>query len=277
MLALWHLLSLDAPTVAALWVSFVARACGITLPWRSIAAMFLAVWMLYAADRLLDGLHIGQSADLEARHHFHHRHRVGFMGCIAFAGAVLAILVPELPADALRLYKALASLLVAYFLLIHLAGERLRRLVPKEVAVGLFFSAAVFIPTAARLPTLRLSLVPVSLLFAAVCTLNCLYVYCWEHTGDMPYGHWTTRWATRHLSAISATIVVCGLTLAGFENVRHIPVPVSAHLYLVSVASTLAAVLLRVLHTLRRRFSAIHLRAAADFVLLTPVLLLPWV
>ena len=53
-LVLWHLLSLDAPTVAALWTWFIARANHIRLPLASPVAMALAVWMLYAADRLLD-------------------------------------------------------------------------------------------------------------------------------------------------------------------------------------------------------------------------------
>ena len=53
-LALWHLLSLDAPTVAALWTWFIASANHIRLPLSSALAMALAVWMLYAADRLMD-------------------------------------------------------------------------------------------------------------------------------------------------------------------------------------------------------------------------------
>ena len=51
---MWHLLSLDAPTVAAVWVVFVGRSVGVRLPWVEPAAMFVAVWMIYAADRLLD-------------------------------------------------------------------------------------------------------------------------------------------------------------------------------------------------------------------------------
>ena len=45
----WHLLSLDAPTVATLWTIFVARACRVELPASFAGAMFLAVWIIYAA------------------------------------------------------------------------------------------------------------------------------------------------------------------------------------------------------------------------------------
>ena len=57
-LALWHLLSLDAPTVAALWTYFIARANHVQLSYAVPAAMFLAVWLIYAADRLLDTRHL---------------------------------------------------------------------------------------------------------------------------------------------------------------------------------------------------------------------------
>ena len=81
-LRLWHLLSLDAPTVAALWTVFVARAVRVELPWNVPVAMFAAVWAIYAADRLLDA---GRQENLEARHRFHgvHRPRVrdGAGGC----------------------------------------------------------------------------------------------------------------------------------------------------------------------------------------------------
>ena len=53
-LELWHLLSLDAPTVAVLWTWFIAASVHIALPLTSLLAMGLVVWMLYAADRLLD-------------------------------------------------------------------------------------------------------------------------------------------------------------------------------------------------------------------------------
>ena len=105
-LALWHLLSLDAPTVAALWTLFVARSVHLMLPWTAPAAMFLAVWMIYAADRLLDarGLASGSwqtgkletGPVLEARHHFHDRQRSGFFSGITIASVALAALLPRL-------------------------------------------------------------------------------------------------------------------------------------------------------------------------------------
>ena len=97
-LTFWHLLSLDAPTVAALWTWFIASANHLHLPAVSIVAMFLAVWMLYAADRLLDARNIDASStgDLEARHYFHNQHRSAFLTGILAASITLAILLPRL-------------------------------------------------------------------------------------------------------------------------------------------------------------------------------------
>jgi hypothetical protein len=238
--------------------------------------MFVAVWMLYAADRLLDArpqLNGAPPPDLEERHRFHHRNRTRFLAAIATASIALAALLHRIDPQALRLYTLLATLLAAWLLLIHtrplpadkrpLPGDKARRL-PKELAVGLFFPAAIFIPTVARAPQLRAALLPAAALFAAICTLNCLFLYAWENPAPRLRAHWTTRWACNHLPAL-ATVVI--LTAALLPTLPPIDAPPA-------LACTLSAVLLLTLHTLRRRLSPLILRALADAVLLTPLLLL---
>jgi hypothetical protein len=267
-LALWHLLSLDAPTVAALWTWFIARASDIRLPAAAPAAMAVTVWILYAADRILDARALDSDAanELEERHHFHHRHRRAFLTGIVLAAPTLTALLPHLDAAAIRLYLAEGTLLAAWFLILHATPSAHR--LPKEIAVGLFFSAAVFIPTVAREPTLRPALLPTAILFAALCSLNCLFIYAWEHndsarhTGRPP--HATTRLALAHLPALALTTAIAGATLALIH-----PAPIAS-------ACAVAAVLLLIVHRNRGRLSPIHLRAAADFALLTPLLLLPF-
>jgi hypothetical protein len=281
---MWHLLSLDAPTVAALWTWFVARCCGLSLPWIAPTAMFLAVWMLYAADRLLDARPLDDGStttDLEERHRFHHHHKQSYLIGIIVVSIILAALLPHIYIAALKLYALLASLLFGYFFLIHIypansppTGNAHR--LPKELAVGLFFPAAIFIPTVAREPQLRFHLAPLALLFAAICTLNCLYLYAWEHpetlkhAGTHSSAHWTTRFATRHLPFLTVFIILCAIASA-FAFFSVIPV---GNLLLV-FSCGLSTALLLLLHTQRLRLSAIHLRALADVALLTPLLLMP--
>ena len=269
-LALWHLLSLDAPSVATVWTIAVASAAGLHLPFTAPAAMFVAVWMLYAADRLLDARPLpgGQPPpELEERHRFHHRHRRVFLIVIAVAAFVLAALLHSASPAAMRLYALLATLLGAYLLIIHARAHGTLRL-PKELAVGIFFPAAIFIPTVARLPQLRLDLLPIALLLAALCSLNCLYLYAWEHPGPRLRAHGSTRWATHHLVALTWTAAALSLLLILVSPL------LTLHRGTIILTSCILAscLLLLLLHHLRHRINPLHLRALADLVLLTPLI-----
>jgi hypothetical protein len=269
------LLSLDAPTVAALWTWFVAHCCGIALPRRSVAAMFVAVWILYASDRLLDAR--GNTTGLEERHHFHHRRRRIFIPFVAIAAVALAALTPGLSPAALRIYALLAALLAGWFLVIHTRLAHERRL-PKELAVGLFFSAAIFVPTVARRPDLRLSLLAPAFVFAAVCALNCMYLYRWEHPRDRSNANWTTRVATHHLTLAAAIILVAafaGIAPRAFPGLAsRVTLPVVASTWPITAACVLSTLLLLGLNRSRAKISPLNLRAAADLALLTPILFL---
>jgi hypothetical protein len=279
---LWHLLSLDAPTVAALWTWFLATTNHIRLPLAAPLAMAVAVWMLYAADRLLDTRRLDalpfvgdQLQELEARHLFHHRHRRGFRIGIVVCSLVLALLLPQLAPAAIRLYLVLGSLLFGYFLLIHSPGPNADMSLPKELAVGIFFSAATFVPTIARQPELRPALLPMALLFALLCSLNCLFIYAWEHPDPTPRTHPATRRALRFLGSLTLFTACAGLVLAGLS--LHAPSRLAQ--WPIPAAATVSALLLLLLDRLRRshRFLApTTLRAAADLCLLTPLLFLPF-
>jgi hypothetical protein len=262
LLYLWHLLSLDAPTVATLWTWFIARANHIHLAASSLLAMATAVWMLYAADRLLDGQGT-QSNALETRHHFHHRHRKSFLIGIAVASILLALLLPRIPMEAIRLYLILGGLVFGYFIVIHATNSAHR--LPKEIAVGVCFAAAVFIPTVAREPNLRLVLMVPALLFAALCSLNCLFIYAWEHPMGTPLQqpHALTAAALRHLPLLASAAGVLSASMVFLDH--H-------SLWQISTAIALSAFALVELHRQRKLYDALTLRAAADLVLLTPVL-----
>jgi hypothetical protein len=271
-LTLWHLLSLDAPTVAVLWTWFIASANHIHLPLASILAMVIAVWMLYAADRLLDARVMGPSQPepegLEARHYFHHHHRRAFLSGMLLASIALAVLLPRLEAEAIHLYLILGGLLFGYFILIHASGSAHR--LPKEIAVGLFFAAATFIPTVARRPDLRISLLPLAILFATLCSLNCLFIYAWEHSNQTHSSHpphALTSLTLRNLPLLTITLIVLSVAFALLDHQapRLIPCAIAA-----SAASLL------VLHHRRHQTARLTLRSLADLALTTPLLILPF-
>ena len=282
-LELWHLLSLDAPCIAATWTFFIGWAAGIKLSPLDPVAIFLAVWMLYAADRLLDARSLFVNAlapDLEERHHFHHRHRHMFLPALVGATLPLIWLLHRLNAAALHLYTLLAVLLAGWLLLVHAQDDpdALARRLPKEIAVGVFFAAAVFIATVARVPGLRLSLAPSALLFGGVCSLNCLLLYAWEHPEDRSRAHASTSFAIRHLPLIVGVLLALSVCLAlwGFVPQHSHPAKQQtlAHPAAIPLCCALSIVLLHLLHRKRRRIAPVPLRALADLVLLTPLLLL---
>jgi len=238
--------------------------------------MALAVWTLYAADRLMDARlmdarildtqpHLFQ--DLEARHYFHHRNRTLFLAGILLASIALALLLPRLETSAIHLYLILGAFVFGYFVLIHVTRSAHR--LPKEIAVGICFAAATFIPTVARHPELRLALVTPALLFGALCSLNCLYIYAWEHTHHRRdvHIHPITRLALQHLSLLTTIVAASSAVLALFDPQSPWPI---------SCAISIAAVLLLLLHYRHQALDPVTLRAAADLALITPILLLPF-
>jgi hypothetical protein len=277
-LALWHLLSLDAPSVATLWTWFIASTNHVRIPLSSAIAMTLAVWTLYAADRLMDARlldnHLKQHEDLEARHYFHHLHRFAFLTGILLASIALATLLPRLEPAAIHLYLILGALVSAYFILIHATNsaatqQSIAHRLPKEIAVGLFFAAATFIPTVARRPDLRLTLLPAAILFAALCSLNCLFIYAWEHPAPQATQrtHAITRVALRNLPLLTILLTLSSLILTILDH--EAPWPITC-------AIAIAAALLLFLNKQRNTISRVILRAAADLALTTPILLLPF-
>jgi hypothetical protein len=54
LLRLWHLMSLDAPTVAVIWSLSFAWAAGVHLPRWIPVLLALGTWAVYVGDRLLD-------------------------------------------------------------------------------------------------------------------------------------------------------------------------------------------------------------------------------
>lgn len=222
--------------------------------------MAIAVWVLYAADRLLD------TEDLELRHRFHHRHRIAFLAGIFLASIALAVLLPHIAPESMHRYLILGGLVFGYFVMIH--ATRSAHRLPKELAVGVCFAAAVFIPTISRRPDLRLPLLVPALLVAALCSLNCLFIYAWEHADKSPNHppHTMTQFALGHLAFLAAINIVASVALATFD--RHCPWPIPA-------ATAISTTLLLALHLLRTRYVSVTLRAAADLTLLTPLIFLP--
>jgi hypothetical protein len=132
----WHLLSLDAPTVAAIWSWFFVYAMHLHLSFIQALLLPVGTWLLYVADRILDGLRSGEI--LRERHHFHARHRTTFLLVSAFLIIPLAWMVAtHMRPEALRDDVWVGFFALLYLFVVHrMAARRL----PKELAVALIFA-----------------------------------------------------------------------------------------------------------------------------------------
>jgi hypothetical protein len=260
LLRYWHLLSLDAPTVAALWCWAFGRAARLWLaPWLPVA-LALGTWLFYVADRLLDA-RLSSAASLQERHRFHDRHRRYFLGAAAPVALALAFLVSRMPRSLIVDYCVLGALSLLYLVLVHLparASGRSLRYFPKEFAVALLFATASALPAwdEARRRALGMPrhhpLLLLCPLFAALCWLNCVAIEDWEqHRGGR---------RIRLLAALTIFASSAALSELMSHPARWL-----------AIAMMLSGALFLVLD--RSRLTAAGRRIAADLALLTPLLL----
>jgi hypothetical protein len=265
-LRLWHLTSLDAPTVAVVWTLSFAWAAHIHLPLWLPAVLALAAWSAYIGDRLLDARNA--RGPLRARHHFHWRHRrIFFPIALAAAVAGLSLVLHSMPVAARERNSFLAAAALAYFISVHspwrVSSSKLRFRIPKELLVGVLFTLACAVPTWARIPGQRLSLLLPVLTFTALAWLNCHAIETWE---SQARGKSITVFRLAiTLTAVAALFAVIAIVHNPVSNPRQAAL---------LTAAAISAALLAFLDRRRHALMPIALRAAADFVLLVPVALL---
>jgi hypothetical protein len=269
-LRLWHLASLDAPTVAVAWSSAFAFAAGVQLPRWIPLLLFLGTWSVYIGDRLLDfrsAQRTGNLQRLRDRHYFHWRHRKLLLAvAICTASAATALIFIRMPLALRERNSVLAIAALAYFTGVHSAGRLpslfpiwSRRFPSKEFLVGILFTAGCAAPVLSRLHSAggtaaRWPLLVATAFFAALAWLNCRSIESFESPIPSP------------ILPHAIALALAGLILAaGFTLIQ----PRAAALLLAGSAS---ALLLAFLDRARHRLTPMTLRIAADLALLTVVL-----
>jgi hypothetical protein len=283
-LALWHLASFDAPSVAVVWSVAFAWAAGAHLPLWVPVLLALTLWAVYIGDRLLDarsGFRSAQSEHLHERHYFHWRHRRILLplAVTAACSAGLLILI-FMPFKARVQDSLLAAGFLAYFARVHSMHKSRRlffsRLFSKELLVGMLFTIGCALP-ALRLMTAALRpMLWVVGFFALLAWFNCRAIDSWESNGLNSIGTDPTAkaesgqaWAAMRTGLYGSLLACFGFVLAAW---LYASFPRPAMLLL---AGSLSALLLAWLDRRQSRMTVVALRTAADLVLLTPALLIP--
>ena len=259
-LLLPQLISLDTPCVFLAWQAIFAVTFGIrisTVTWVVGAA---CVWMIYAADHLLD---VQRGAHYSERHLFLREHKQAFTRLLIAVLSITVALAFFLPPPIITGGFLLAAVVCGYMLLVHLGGERVTAHWPKEFVVAAVFAlgSSIGVWTASSLHWTALADIA---LLIALFTLNCVAVDCWEwQSGSRRAPHPVTLWAARHFLWFAGAIALATLILAALTgpNVIHAAVLVSAGLLLI-------------ISGVRRRITSGLARMLADAALLSPLLLL---
>ena len=268
-LHLWHLASLDAPTVAVVWTLAFAWAAGVHLaPWAPFL-LACGTWTVYVGDRLLDAHRAMRSQDfcaLRERHYFHWHHRRTLIPVACVTTAVtIALIVNRMPAAVRHRNSILAAAALVYFSGVH-ARARLpgwlrklvsRKLVTKELLVGLLFTAGSFAPAIARAQVLGWPFYACFAIFATLAWINCSAIETWESPRIS---------ATVRLRAVALGIA-CMLASGAFAFLNW-------RLSVLACSAAISALLLSLLDSKRPTLSLLTVRALADFVLLAPLLAL---
>ena len=259
---------LDAPLVAVTWHWLFARSFGLPITGGAMAALFLTAWVIYLADRFGDSVSIDLRRATSFRQRFCVRHRRAWMFGTAVVGvADVAVVVALLGREALG-YGAVVGVMALVYLLTNQLRPAVWRLVPaKELAIGVLFAAGTVVPIAAHL---SFPAVAPWVLFAALCTMNCVSIAVWERWLDIAQQRISIATV---FPGVGVLVLPALLLLAAWSFFAWRGLAGSSPVYMCVAAS---AVLLALTHTFRRRIQADVRTALADLVLLTPAVLLCW-
>ena len=246
---LWpNLLSLDAPLVALLWQIFFIRCFHATAGIETAILLPLAVWLIYAADRMLDAWRGDTSTPRHAFYSRHWRIVIPIWVAVLAASAWIAWTYssPQLWSRGLMI----ASGTLVYLCAVQGAPRWFRR-GSKEAAVGIVFALGVSLAAWPMVHTWADTLAIAQ--FCLLCWINCVSIEDWER--GVP---------ARTAAVIGASLVA---TISVLLLRDHRPV--------IACAETAAALGLLIVDRYAPRISTDATRVLADAVLLSPLLLLP--
>jgi hypothetical protein len=233
--------------VAVLWQTLFLRCLGAPAGWLPALVLFLTVWLIYVADRLLDT----RAALATERHVFYRRHfRAALIVWCVVLTATAALVSRQVAGPLLAKGMAMLAAVGVYLLAIHGLGSHRLVIGLKEASVAGLFAVGTSL-TAWNWILTRSDVLTV-ILFSALCWLNCVAIQQWESGPE--------RW---RIGRIAACIALVGIALLH----RDRPILASAE-----SISLVGLVFLDVFH---RRLSPEALRVLADVALLSPVFFLP--
>ena len=159
-------------------------------------------------------------------------------------------------------------MLVLYMAWVHLGRGRVMARLPKEVAVGGVFAAGVVLPAWSRIGARRWEFLLLAILFAAVCTLNCVAIEEWESLRKGNFGEDRRSLGAKDFGSgrFAIALAICAALMTPVVRLR-------GEFSAIGAAIAVSAILILILDLMRERISADALRVLVDVALLAPALL----
>ena len=253
-------LGLDAPCVVSTWTWAVSRALEVSLPVRSMGALFLVVWFIYLSDRLVDVAGCRDWSQATGRLRFGRDLRSLFVVCLGLCCALILVeLRNGLPEEVIRRAAVVALGVGLHFLAFVKPVFLPAKLPGKEIGVGVFFALGAYGCLGATTPS-----VPLLASIVAVVAFNCFVIAARDADSDRVNdpGGASCWWRN-----IDRDLLWLGIAFTAVSAVSSALAKETA--FYLSVGAAFA--LLTVLHRHAHRLSGDAVRALADFALLTPI------
>jgi hypothetical protein len=261
-----NVLSLDAPVVAVVWLYVLARAWDVNYVEPLLPVVLaLVVWIVYAADRLLD-CKWKQETSFPLRHRVHQQYEKHFVIAILLAALATAVISLKVLQWSIVQTAMLPLAATAGFFALSFFGPTNQRVsYSKNLLAGYAFAWGVGAGLSGLLglpqPSNLLKLfAPEMLVFGLLCVINITAVDLWVKGSD-ELDDEADEWALTMPLMVLAFFSVLMMRTADKDQ--------TSPFY---VSMLIAAALMYVVNRMRRRLSTNFLRLSSDLILLIAAL-----
>jgi hypothetical protein len=214
-LLLWlNLVCLDAPLVAICWQWIFARTFHLSVPFGHRAALFLTASIIYLADRFGDSVSLMTGQPKSVRQQFCLRHKsIWLVSIICVAVLDLIVILQAVSYETAVAGAVLGALTLTYLTINH-THSKIWEIIPlKEFTIGSLFAAGTLLGVTPHVFAENWTMIFAAVLFAGLCSLNCVSIAIWERELDRVQGKHSiaTRWG--HANSLARTLVL--LVLGG--------------------------------------------------------------
>jgi UbiA prenyltransferase family len=212
---LWlNLVCLDAPLVAICWQWIFEHSFHMSVSIGHRAALFLTAWIIYLADRFGDSVSLVTGQPKSVRQQFCLRHkRIWLVSIICFAVVDLIVVLRAVNYEMAVLGAVLGAFTLAYVAINHAHSEIWKTIPLKEFIIGSLFAAGTLLGVTPHIFAERSTMIFAAILFASLCSLNCVSIAIWERDLDRSQGKHSIATVWAHANSLSPMLLL--LLLAG--------------------------------------------------------------